>query len=216
MVNPVTVTIREETQRIWDRASADFDEEPDHGMRDPHIRDAWRNQIRRWLLYGSPAGLSVLDIGCGTGSLSVLLSSRGHDVTGLDISPAMLTLAREKSTAAGFCIPFHVMDAANPSFGPRRFDVIICRHVLWTLPDLALVLRRWADLLKPGGELVLVEGYWFTDAGLRCAEVVEALPPSLTLISTENLTDRTDLWGKAVSDERYAVRAILENQEDLS
>lgn len=51
----------------WDAAAARFDEEPDHGLRAPETRDAWADLLGSWL----PAGpLDVLDVGCGTGSLS--------------------------------------------------------------------------------------------------------------------------------------------------
>lgn len=57
-------------------------------------------------------------------------------------------------------------------------DVVLCRHVLWALPDPAAVLRRWVDPLRPGGRLVLIEGRWHTDAGIA-AEAAVALVDSL-------------------------------------
>ena len=71
----------EETRRIWDSEAPAFDDEPDHGLRDPIIRKAWKNRLIQWLPPSPGAGLSVLDVGCGTGSLSVLLASLGHHVT---------------------------------------------------------------------------------------------------------------------------------------
>ena len=147
----------------------------------------------------------VLDAGCGTGTLSVLLAGLGHRVTGIDISPAMLDLARAKADAQGYAVEFHLMDAAAPEFPPRLFDAVVCRHILWTLPEPARVLERWTSLLKPGGRLVLIEGWWSTGAGLHADEVMAALPATLGIVTVETLNNRPILWGREVSDERYMV-----------
>src|SRR5439155_12418939 len=120
---------------------------------------------------------AILDIGCGTGSLSLLMAEMGHTVTGFDLSPAMITQARAKAAAAGLAIDFQVMDAAAPSLAPDQFDALVCRHVLWALPRPAEVLRGWTALLRPGGRLVMIEGRWGTGAGLAPAEILSILPP---------------------------------------
>ncbi|MES2463532.1 MAG: class I SAM-dependent methyltransferase [Armatimonadota bacterium] len=197
-----------EARRLWDGEAKSFDEEPDHGMRDPHIREAWRAKLESWLpAVDTP--VTVLDLGCGTGSLSVLLASLGHDVTGVDISPRMLERARAKARKARQTVQFHLMDAAEPSLGPSQFEVILCRHLLWTLPSPAQALSRWAEMLNPGGRLVLIEGNWYTGVGLRASETLAALPPFLTDTTIEDLSPQTDLWGKAVTDERYAILATI-------
>ncbi|RSS45908.1 class I SAM-dependent methyltransferase, partial [Streptomyces sp. WAC05858] len=81
------------TTAYWDAAAADFDNEPDHGLRDPAVREAWAARLRGWL--PERAG-DVLDLGCGTGSLALLAAERGHRVTGVDRSPRMVELARAK------------------------------------------------------------------------------------------------------------------------
>lgn len=188
----------------WDQAAASFDDEPDHGLRNPLIRGAWTEWLKTWLPVTKAA---ILDVGCGTGSLSVVLVGLGHDVTGIDRSPAMIALAEAKALAAKQPVKFQVMDATSPGFPPQQFEVIVCRHLLWALPEHAQVLQRWADLLKPGGRLVLIEGYWHTGAGLHANEIVEALPSSLTNVSVQNLSYQPDLWGGDVADERYALIA---------
>ena len=153
-----------EARRFWDEQASAFDDEPDHGLRDPSIREAWSNFLAACLPYSAA---KILDIGCGTGSLSVLLAGLGHDVTGIDISPSMLSLARVKTAALGYPIQFHVMDAASPQLPHGEFDAILCRHLLWTLPEPGQVVERWSVLLKPNGRLILIEGYW--ERGQACA-----------------------------------------------
>ncbi|MGI5374286.1 class I SAM-dependent methyltransferase [Streptomyces sp. CA-251387] len=194
------------TDMDWDAAAASFDDEPDHGLRDPEVRRAWASRLRSWL----PGRASdVLDLGCGTGSLSLLAAEQGHRVTGVDRSPAMVDLARAK--LAGRDAAFLVGDAAAPPVGEERFDVVLVRHVLWALPDPARVLRHWVGLLRPGGRLVLVEGVWgtVTPVGIPADRLTGLLAPLAEHVRVEHLSDDELLWGKAVADERYAVVATV-------
>ena len=184
-------------REFWDRHAATFDDEPDHGLRDPRVRDAWA----RLLLPLVPAGSSVADLGCGTGSLSVLLAEAGHDVHGVDLSEEMVKAARAKASAAGLPVDFAVGDAAHPR---GSFDVVLARHVLWALPDPAAALGRWVAALRPGGVLLLVEGRWSTGAGLTAAETRELVLGVRAEAEVTALTSE-DLWGRSVEDERYLV-----------
>lgn len=190
---------------LWDKQAATFDDEPDHGLRDPAIRAAWRELLTDWL---PPAPAAILDVGCGTGSLSLLLAELGHRVVGTDWSQAMIARARSKAIAAAQRAQFFLMDAANPGLAPGLFDVVLCRHLLWALPDAALALRQWTRLLVPGGRLVLIEGCWHTGGGLHAGEIVNALGPSLENVQVHELSRRPLLWGGDVADERYAIIAL--------
>jgi SAM-dependent methyltransferase len=188
----------------WDAEAAGFDDEPDHGLRDPVVRAAWAARLAAWLP-GRPG--EVLDLGCGTGSLSLLASEAGHRVTGVDLSPAMIARARAK--LVGRDATFLTGDAAAPPVGERRFDVVLARHVLWILPDPVRVLRRWRGLLRPGGRMVLVEGVWgaVSPVGVPADRLTGLLAPLVREADVERLSDDRRLWGKEVADERYAVVA---------
>ncbi|MFL1904115.1 class I SAM-dependent methyltransferase [Streptomyces tauricus] len=189
----------------WDTAADTFDDEPDHGLRDPAVREAWAARLRGWL----PRGPSdVLDLGCGTGSLSLLASEARHRVTGVDLSSRMVDLARAK--LAGRDAAFLVGDAAAPPVGEQRFDVVLVRHVLWTLPEPGRVLRHWRGLLRPGGRLVLIEGVWGTvsPVGMSADRLTALLAPLAEDVRVEWLSDDSSLWGREVADERYAVIAV--------
>ncbi|MEV5147032.1 class I SAM-dependent methyltransferase [Streptomyces sp. NPDC052727] len=190
----------------WDARAAAFDDEPDHGLRDPEVRAAWADRLRSWLP-GHPA--DVLDLGCGTGSLSLLAVEQGHRVTGVDRSPAMTERARAK--LAGRPATILCGDAVAPPVGERRFDVILVRHVLWALPDPAGALRHWRELLRPGGRFVLVEGVWgiLSPVGVPAARLTALLEPLSRDVRLERLSDDCLLWGKDVDDERYAVVATV-------
>ena len=203
---------------FWEEQSQRYDEEVDHGLRDERAREAWRARLTEWL----PAEPSdLLDLGCGTGSLSRLALDAGHRVVGVDLTPGMVTQAREKCPEGRFLVG----DASLPPVGEQRFDVLLARHLLWTLPDPHAVLAHWVSLVRPGGRLVLVEGRWWpassgavtpyaqgTEAmpwqgGVRAEDLVAALDPLVERLEVVCLSDDDALWGRAVDDERYAVVA---------
>ncbi|WP_314246925.1 class I SAM-dependent methyltransferase [Streptomyces kutzneri] len=207
----------------WDAAAAAFDEEPDHGLRQEHTRAAWARLLRSWL----PAGpADVLDVGCGTGSLSLLLAEAGHRVTGVDLAPRMVERAGAKLAAAGLTGRFLVGDAADPPTGQERYGVLLCRHLLWTLPDPVAALRAWVARLGPGGRLVLVEGRWREagqsgvpyvagaeslpwNGGVTAADLAAAVRPLVSGLRIEPLSGDAELWGGPVTDERYALIARI-------
>ena len=141
-------------QELWDAEAATFDNEPDHGLHDPDVRDAWRSLLISLL---PPAPARVADLGCGTGTLSLLMAEEGHAVDGVDLSPEMLRRAVAKAGSYPGT-SFVVGDAGDPPLPAATYDVVLCRHVLWALPDPAAALARWIDLLLPDGRLVLIEG----------------------------------------------------------
>lgn len=200
---------------FWDSAADSFDDDPDHGLRDPRVKQAWATRLTTWLP-DPPA--DVLDLGCGTGSLSVLLAQQGHRVTGVDLSPKMAAHARRKLAAANLDAQVLVGDAANPPLD-HPVDVVLARHVLWTLPDPTAALRHWIALCRPGGRLVLIEGRWATNedylegaeslswtGGVPAHTLAATLRPLVADLHIEPLTDPS-LWGRTITDERYRILA---------
>jgi ubiquinone/menaquinone biosynthesis C-methylase UbiE len=187
---------------MWDAEAGAFDDQPDHGLRDPHVRDTWRTLLVSLL---PPVPARVADLGCGTGSLSELLAAEGYAVDGVDFSAEMV---RRASAKAGSYpgTSFVVGDAAEPPLAAASYDVVLCRHVLWALPDPVAALRRWAGLLAPGGRLVLVEGSWSTGAGLTAAETL-ALLEQVGRAGTVRVLGDAAYWGRRIADERYVVVA---------
>ncbi|MEU5257396.1 class I SAM-dependent methyltransferase [Amycolatopsis sp. NPDC021455] len=189
------------TQADWDDQAATFDDQPDHGLRDPRVRAAWAELLLPLL---PPAPAAVADLGCGTGSLAVLLAEAGYAVFGVDLSPRMLDVAGKKAEAAGVGVELRRGDAADPPCAPSTYDVVLVRHVLWALPDPAAAVDTWVRLLKPGGRLVLVEGRWFTGAGISAGEC-ERLVLARRDEATVTLLDDPALWGSPIEDERYVL-----------
>ena len=184
----------------WDASAATFDDEADHGLRDPDVRAAW-GELLIPLMPDPPA--TILDLGCGTGSLSLLLAAAGHHVRGLDASPQMIAVARAKTT--GLPVELTQGDAADPPYEPASADVVLCRHVLWALADRDVVLARWVQLLRPGGRLVLVEGDWATGVGLPADECRDLVLRHRRTATVRQLAGDSALWGRDGDDERYVI-----------
>jgi SAM-dependent methyltransferase len=184
----------------WDAEAEGFDDAADHGLRDESVRSAWRGLLLSLL---PPAPARVADLGCGTGTLSVLLADEGYVVDGVDFSPEMVRRAEAKA-AGRSGVSFRVADAFAPPLEPASYDVVLSRHVLWAMPDPALALVRWEGLLVPTGRLVLVEGRWSNDAGLTAAET-QALVARLGRTATVIPLQAPVYWGREIDDERYAV-----------
>jgi SAM-dependent methyltransferase len=139
---------------FWDVDAATYDKSPSHYPQRPQERAAWSATLRH-LLPAPPA--TVLDMGAGTGFLSLLLAAQGYEVTAADFAPGMLARLKAKAADGGLSITTVETDATHPPAG--EFDAIVERHLIWTLPDPAGALAAWRAV-APAGRLVLVEGSW--------------------------------------------------------
>ena len=150
-------SLHERLRGFWDEDAKTNDRSPTHAATEPVEAAAWRAALRRHL---PPPPASVLDAGAGTGAMSLLLAELGYDVTALDISPQMLSRAREKADARGLSVRTVVGPATDPPAG--QFDAVVERHLLWTTPDPTSALAAWLRV-APTGRLVVFEGIWRRD-----------------------------------------------------
>lgn len=148
--------VKQRVAAHWDRRAAHFDQDFGHSIATPAERAAWDRIMALVDRGGGP--LDALDAGCGTGFLSLELAARGHRVTGIDLAPAMLDAARRKAAERGFVIRFESGDAELVPFAADSFDLVISRHVLWTLPHPEAAIEDWIRVLRPSGRLVVIDG----------------------------------------------------------
>jgi len=102
------------------------------------------------------AGRRVLDVGCGGGLLCEALTRTGAAVTGIDMAPAMIEVARLHAHESALAIDYRLSSAelyAQERAGEPPFDVITCMELIEHVPDPAAVFAACARLLRPGGEL---------------------------------------------------------------
>lgn len=100
-------------------------------------------------------GLQILDVGCGGGLLSEGMAQRGGRVTGIDLAPRALAVAREHTRQSGLDIDYREI-AAETLAGetPASFDLVTCLEMLEHVPDPASVIRACGELVRPGGYVV--------------------------------------------------------------
>jgi ubiquinone/menaquinone biosynthesis C-methylase UbiE len=115
--------------------------------------------ILKELVSGSPGRLA-LDIGTGRGHFAVYLARLGFFVTGIDLSENMISYARQNAACHNLGIDFQTGDAEELEFEDNTFDVVVSRNLLWTLPSPDKALKEWRRVLKPGGTLVMSDGFW--------------------------------------------------------
>jgi ubiquinone/menaquinone biosynthesis C-methylase UbiE len=147
--------IKTAVSRYWSGRAAGFDQGPSHGVLNEAQHRAWLDLLRE---VAGPLPLTVLDVGCGTGFLAFRMAELGHTAVGIDLAEEMLAEAQRKAAGTGLPVTFRRGDAEAPPPDDAPFDVILERHLLWTLPQPMEALRHWQALLKPGGLLLLIEG----------------------------------------------------------
>ena len=153
-VRPESDPVHRRLREWWDADAEVYDRTASHSVSDPVEAAAWRAALLRYL---PPPPARVLDVGAGTGTMSLLAAQLGFEVTALDLSPQMLERAREKAETQGVEVRTVVAAAHDPPPGP--FDAVMERHLLWTLPDPVGALRAWRAVIR-AGRVVLFEGTW--------------------------------------------------------
>jgi SAM-dependent methyltransferase len=113
-----------------------------------------------WLetIFNNASGRRVLEYGCGTGANTIDLARCGASVTGIDISPVAVGIARERVVAAGFAerVELHVMNAEALDLPDDTFDMVCGCSVIHHL-DLDACYREISRVLRPGGFAIFDE-----------------------------------------------------------
>lgn len=100
------------------------------------------------------AGSRVLDVGCGGGLLAEALARTGARVTGIDLAPAMIEVARLHAAESALAVDYRLSSAeAVAAAEPAGFDVVTCMEMLEHVPEPAAMTATLAQLLRPGGAL---------------------------------------------------------------
>jgi SAM-dependent methyltransferase len=157
------MNVYKDLRDYWNEDAATYNLSPEHF---PHMKvqqAAWNAALTRYL---PPPPARIMDVGAGTGSLSLLLARLNYSVTALDLSPRMVEHLRSRADDEGLQIEVVVGKAESPPQGP--FDAVVERLLLWTLPFPVATVAAWRRVAS-GGRLVCFEGVW------GVADKVEAL-----------------------------------------
>lgn len=156
MTDGANFNLKEEIQDYWSKRSKTFDLAFGHKIPAGPEADAWTKPIREFL---GTSPKRVLELACGTGEVTRLIHELGHDVTALDFSEDMLSVARAKH-AGKPRLRFILADAENTMEPDGAYDAIVCRHLVWTLTQPKEAFCEWSRVLRPGGALIFFDGDW--------------------------------------------------------
>lgn len=127
---------------------------------------------REWVC--SRAAGEVLEVAVGTGRNLGLYPAQAK-VTGVELSPAMLAIARQRAAGLGRDVDLREADAESLPFDDASFDTVVCTLSLCAIPDHARAIAEMARVLRPGGQLLLLDHigsrWWPVWAIQRLAEV---------------------------------------------
>lgn len=122
---------------------------------------------RSWVC--SKAEDQTLEIAVGTG-LNLPHYPNGTQLTGIELSPAMLELAKKRASELGFEAGLQLGDATALQFEDHSFDTVICTFALCTIPDDRAAVSEVKRVLRPGGRFVLAEHVRSTRPRIRAGQ----------------------------------------------
>jgi ubiquinone/menaquinone biosynthesis C-methylase UbiE len=135
-------------KRIWDKAAPGYDRQIAFFERN------WFSGGREWL--GERARGRILEVAVGTGR-SLPYYPADATVTGIELSPAMLAIARQRATDLGRDMTLREADAEHLPFDDASFDTVTCALSLCTIPSPAAAIGEMRRVLAPGGRLLLLD-----------------------------------------------------------
>jgi ubiquinone/menaquinone biosynthesis C-methylase UbiE len=155
--------------RYWDRKSGNYDRE----------MGVWDRKLfgdsREWAC--TRAAGEALEVAVGTG-LNLPFYPAEATVTGIDLSDGMLAIARTRAAETSNTTTLLQGDAHALPFDDGSFDTVVCTFGLCAIPDIDLAVREMARVLRPGGQLILVD---HVASSSRSARVLQWLLERLTI-----------------------------------
>jgi ubiquinone/menaquinone biosynthesis C-methylase UbiE len=151
----VTLSTSEQDQqnarrrRAWDKQAARYDKQI--GWWERHL---FGQDNRAWACQRAHG--DVLEVAIGTG-LNIPLYGTDLKLTGIDLSPEMLDIARQRATDLDRDIDLREGDAHKLAFDDESFDTVVCTFSLCNIPDPLQAVTEMKRVLRPGGRLVLVD-----------------------------------------------------------
>jgi len=172
-------------EKFWDLISSKYAASP---IAD---RTAYETKIAKLKAYLTPE-MSVLDIGCGTGTQCGDIANRVSQVTGIDISSKLLAIAEQRMAERNVDnVEFVQTSVFDERFQPNSFDVVMAFYVLHFIEDIDAAIKRVHELLKPDG-VFISETVCLGDKGKLMGSLLRfagslGLMPRISLLTTQQL-----------------------------
>ncbi|MFF1635251.1 class I SAM-dependent methyltransferase [Leifsonia sp. NPDC058248] len=147
-LGPRTLPATQRQRRAWRKLASTYDQKMDRTER------RLLAGTREWI--GRRASGRVLEVAIGTGR-NLSHYDRGVSVTGVDLSPEMLAIARRRAAELGRAVELLEGDAEALPFDDASFDTIVCALALCSIPRAGTAVREMARVVRPGGSVLLVD-----------------------------------------------------------
>ncbi|MEM8952410.1 MAG: class I SAM-dependent methyltransferase [Pseudomonadota bacterium] len=126
--------------------------------------EAWE-RVLTLAVSALPRRSRVLDLGAGTGACTLPIARLGHHVTAVDLASAMLAQLERQALAEGLEVSTLTADIEDLPMPERSLDLVTMRNLLWTLPKPEELLLKVHRALRPGGMLLIADGFWDHQVG---------------------------------------------------
>jgi SAM-dependent methyltransferase len=154
----------------------------------------------------SMCGKKILDAGCGPGTYGIMLAQAGNEVVGIEISPGSVQVANQRAKDRAVDFAARVGDLENLPFDDNTFDVCFCGWVLHHFPDINKAVSELVRVLKPGGNIALVEPNE-SNLAVRFSRFVEDLP----LLRSWVLREGWDTPNRTINKHTDYIEALVKN-----
>ena len=156
----MTIDLKDRIRTYWHERADAFDDIASHRQE----ADAWE-RVLTLAVCDMPKRLHVLDLGAGTGACTLPMARLGHRVTAVDLAPGMLQQLEGQALAEGLEISTLIADVEDLPMPERSLDLVTMRNLLWTLPKPEGFLLKVRKALRPGGMLLVADGFWDHQVG---------------------------------------------------
>lgn len=161
----------------------------------------WPQEAPLLLRYSLPAVPRILDAGCGTGEAASRMAELfpRASILGIDIIDASLNLARQRYANLAPRVQFEHRSIYETGIADDRFDLVVCRHVIHSIPHAGRVIAEFVRLTRPGGYLHLIaEDYGmlhFQRAPVDPRDFWHQVPPAFGAATGTDLFIGRDIYG---------------------
>ncbi|WP_050741348.1 class I SAM-dependent methyltransferase [Acetobacterium bakii] len=143
----------EAVEERWDVNAQKYDDRHQVNTT-PEDKKYWMQALAENI--GSDKNIELMDVGAGTGFITLMAAELGYKCHAVDISSGMLDVARSHAKEKEFVIDFIKSNVESIPCEDSSMDVIINRHVMWTLLNPRKACKEWFRVLKPGGKLLSI------------------------------------------------------------